>query len=474
MASLFRFCQILAVVLLVLLVSSRALAAVRTTTPAGGAAAHAAPRTRAAAITAGDPRLIASRSHIETWAYADGCRGGRGASAGLVRRWVTFAESNCGSGARRVLIDCHHRGLTFCIAVQYLDASWIYAQGSVPVARSARENWWLHQPGYSNAAHRLTIPAYGGGHVLNQADPAVDSWFRRYTQRNFNGYDALMMDDSSGSLSDELWGTGFATSEEITTSRALQASHERLAAALTHTNGAPFLQIDNALSPNDNLATPFGMLNGSPGVRGLIAEGAPESDGVLTGYYSTLLDEMAYVDHTADDFVVLLSSDPSGAQQSRFVQAATVLLGYSAGHTVSWSDLESDSGDLAVWPEEGIVPDEPVQTMGVPGGGGCLAGVGVVCSSGGHNSLQVAPGVYRREFRECYERGSAFGECAAIVNTTGAAVTVRRGWLTQSYRHQITLAGGDVQSGGTVNLTGARFTPGASTVASDSAALLAR
>ena len=206
----------------------------------------------------------------------------------------------------------------------------------------------------------------------------------------------------------------------------------------------------------------------------MIAEGAPESDGTLTGYYSTLLDEMAYVDHTANDFVVLLSYDQSGAPQSRFVQAATILLGYSSGHTVSWSDLETDSRDLAVWPEEGIVPADPVQTMSAPGGADCLAGQGIVCSSGGHNSLQVAPGVYRREFGECYDQGAAFGDCASIVNTTGTPVTVKGSWLTQSYGHQVTLNGGDVQSGGRVNLTGARFTPGATTVPAYGALLLAR
>ena len=407
MASPFKFCQLLTVVAFVLLVSSGALAAVRTTTPAGGAVAHAARWDRAAATAARDDRPSASRSHIATWAYDDGCTGGQGASAALVRRWVTFAESNCGSAARKAVADCHHRGVTYCTAVQYLDANWIYAQGSVPVARSARENWWLHQPGYTDAAHRLTSPAYGGGHLLNESDPAVDAWFRRYVRRRFNRYDALMMDDASGSLSDELWGTGFETSQEIRNSRALQVSHDRLAAAISHRNGTAFLQIDNALSSNDNLATPFPMLNSSPGVRGLIAEGAPESDGTLTGYYSTLLDEMAYVDHTANDFVVLLSYDQSGAPQSRFVQAATILLGYSSGHTVSWSDLETDSRDLAVWPEEGIVPADPVQTMSAPGGADCLAGQGIVCSSGGHNSLQVAPGVYRREFGECYDQGAA-------------------------------------------------------------------
>ena len=128
--------------------------------------------------------------------------------------------------------------------------------------------------------------------------------------------------------------------------------------------------------------------------------------------------------------------------------------------------------DLAVWPEEGIVPTEPIQSMGTPSGAGCFAAEGVMCSSGGHNDLQVAPGVYRREFGDCYDQGSSIGPCAAIVNTTGATVTVQGGWLSQAYGHQLTLSGGDVQSGGTVKPSGAGFTPNVTQIAADSASVL--
>src|SRR4249919_136594 len=42
-------------------------------------------------------------THVATWAYDDGCVGGKGASAGLVRAWVTYAESNCGAENPKVL-----------------------------------------------------------------------------------------------------------------------------------------------------------------------------------------------------------------------------------------------------------------------------------------------------------------------------------------------------------------------------------
>jgi hypothetical protein len=411
--------------------------------------------------------------HIETWAYDDGCNGGTGASASLVRQWLTYAESNCGPQATKALSDCHANGVKYCTAVEYLDTNKIYSQGSVPIAQDAQENWYLHAPGYTDAAHRLSLPGSNAGKLLNPANPAVQSWFRNYVQSNYNDYDALMMDDTSPSLSAELYGTGYSSSQEITSDSQLQQAHDQLAAALRHADGTPFAQINNGISDNPYLATPWSMLNSAVG--GLVSEGAPESDGTMPASsweYTTMLDEMAYVDHTANDYMVLLSYDQNGSDSSRRVQAASVLLGYSPGHIVSWSDLEQNSNNLAVWPEEGLYPTNPVQTMSEPSGAGCLQGTGDQCTSGGHNDLEVAPGVYRREFNDCYNQGTAIGPCAAIVNTTSSPVTIQSSWLTLPLHHEITLNGGDVQSGGTINLTGATLTPGTTTVGGQDAALL--
>jgi hypothetical protein len=217
------------------------------------------------------------------------------------------------------------------------------------------------------------------------------------------------------------------------------------------------------------------MLNRPAGVHGLIAEGVPWSDGSMppsSWQFTTLLDEMAYVNHTARGFVALLSYDQSGSPTARRVQEGTVLLGYSPGHTVSWSDLEQSSSDLAVWPEEGLYPTRAVQTMAAPGGSGCLEGNGALCTIGGHNDLQVASGVYRREFKACFDRGAPIGSCAVVVNTTGSPVTVRGAWLTLAYHHRITMSGGDVQSGGAIDLAGAPFTADSTSVPGNDALLL--
>ena len=119
------------------------------------------------------------------------------------------------------------------------------------------------------------------------------------------------------------------------------------------------------------------------------------------------------------------------------------------------------------------MPTDPVQSMAAPSGAHCLDGTGIVCPSGGHNDLEVAPGVYRREFGACYNQGVTFGQCAVIMNTTGSPVTVQPSWLTQPYQHQVTMDGGDVQSGGTVNVEGAGFTAGSTAVVRRDAILIA-
>jgi hypothetical protein len=420
---------------------------------------------------------VTAKAHIETWAFDDGCNGGAGASAALVRRWLTFAETNCGPGASKARANCHAGKRVYCHVMQYLDTDWDFTQDRV-VASAASDNWWLHEPS-PNQGLNVFSDTLGGGYLINQSNPAVRSFFRSYVRRHYNSDDGLLMDWQSPSLPQELYYStcGCTWTSEIRSNAALRRAHDKMSAALTHRNGSRFIQADNSLPPNPYLPQGLDMLNHATGVDGWVAEGEPESGGTLDPYYSTLLDQIADVSASTRGFVALLAMGSAGAayqQQSRRVQEATMLLGYRPGHLVDWPDLEQGSADLEVWPEEGIYPTRPIETMRAPRGPGCLAGTGHVCARGGHNSVLAAPGVYRREFGECHRGGVSFGPCAAIVNTTGGPVVVRASWLKRSYHHEITFRGGDVQSGGKLDLTGAPFKAGSTTVAPQDALLLAR
>lgn len=415
-------------------------------------------------------------AHIPTWAFDDGCSGGAGVGASLVRHWVSYAENNCGVQAHKAHADCHSQGRTYCRVMQYLDTEWIYPADSVNVASAASSNWWLTEP---NSSSRIFTSSEGGGYLTNQGIPSVQSFFRNFVRQHYNSDDGLLMDWQSPSLSQELYYStcGCKSTSQIHSDAALRAAHAQMSAALTHRNGSLFIQADNTLPGNPFLPQGLNMLNRATGVDAWTVEGEPMSDGVLASYYSTLLDQIAYIATRTHGFVVPMSRAPQNApylDQTRRVQEATILLGFRPGHIVDWADLEQGSNRLSVWPEEGIYPRSPVQSMGAPGGHGCLAGTGIVCSRGGHRSLQVAPGVYRREFRSCYRNRVRIGGCAALMNTTTNYITVRPRWLRRHYGHQITFVGGDVQSRGSVDVTGAPFIPGKSFIAPHDAILLAR
>jgi hypothetical protein len=426
----------------------------------------------------GAPRGVAS--HIATWAFDDGCNGGAGSSSSLVRRWLTDAESNCGPAAHKAQADCRSGRRSYCNVVQYLDTDWDFPEQPPLIASAAAETWWLHEPSRDGGTRIFSNDTSGSGYLDNQSIPAVRAYFQSYVRRYFNSDHDLLMDWQSPSLSQELYySTCHCTrTSEIRSNAALQAAHDAMAAAMTHRNGRPFVQADNTLPSNPYLPQGMNMLNHRTGVDGWTVEGEPVDNDVLDPYYSTLLDQIAYISTRTRGFIVPMSRAPEGAPyqaQSRQIQEGTMLLGFSAGHLVDWAALEQGSSNLAVWPEEGIYPTRPVESMGRPGGRGCLAGTGVVCSRGGHNGVQVAPGVYRRAFRSCYLNRVRFGACATVVNTTGAPVVVRRSWLRgASLHHQIAFNGGDVQSGGSLRLDGAPFAAGTTVVPAQDALLLSQ
>jgi hypothetical protein len=417
-------------------------------------------------------------AHIPTWAFDDGCSGGGGMGASLVRHWVSYAESNCGPAAGKARSDCHRGTRVYCRVMQYLDTNWIYGGDRVVPATAAASNWWLTEPAPRQSAQIFT-DWLGTGHLINQAVPAVRAFFRDYVRRNYNRDDGLLLDWQSPGLAQELY---YSTchcrrTAQIGSDRALRAAHTRMSAALTHRNGSRFIEADNSLPGNPFLPQGVRMLNRRIGVDAWTVEGEPMSDGKLVAFYSTLLDQIAYIETRTRGFVVPMSRAPANApylDQTRRVQEATMLLGFRPGRLVDWANLEDGSSRLSVWPEEGIYPTSPLESMAAPRGRGCLAGTGRVCSRGGHRSVQVAGGIYRREFRSCYRRRIRFGGCAAIMNTTGAPVTVRAAWLRRHYRHQITFTGGDVQSRGSVDLTGAPFSAGSTVIPPYDAVLLVR
>ena len=255
--------------------------------------------------------------HIETWAYDDGWPEGGGASSALVAQWVNYAE---GTGGSKPVTDCHSTGAT-CTSLAYFNPHRIYdcAGCSVPLSLTTTpEDWWLHIPGFSDSAHRIRTSFNGTttANLPNLTLSAVRDWFANYARANDNAYDGFMVDDTPATLHDERYPSGYETSNELTTDAQVVSGESLLAAALTHSDGTPFVQFDNGISVNHYLPPGFNRLNNA-GVAGLVTEGVPVASGTFTGYYDSLLDEMAYINTQASKFMVILGYDASGSLQAR-------------------------------------------------------------------------------------------------------------------------------------------------------------
>ncbi len=365
--------------------------------------------------------------HIETWAYDTAGGEGSTAPASLVARYVTYAQSTSNN---KVLTDCHTVA-PYCKALHSINASRIYWYWDPSnTIGSSKENWWLHKPGYTDYAHRL-VAVLGDNHsayLLNQSVLAVQTYWQSYVRGQFSAYDGLMMDDMSPSIKEAVYKTGSTGIQEITTDAQLVAMREAFCAKMTKATGTPFYIVQNGVNANPYVPHGLSRIGNPTNVHGLISEGVPLNGGVITPWYPNLLDLMSQVNATPG-FIVLLSYGPSSVARAsdRYIHTATVWLGYSPGHEVSWEDLEAGTR-LNVFPEATIYPTQPVQSM-----------------STGNRNLLVQTNVWRREFRACYLRGALWGHCAALVNINGVSVSLQPSWLTQTYSNSIQVVGGDVQ-----------------------------
>ena len=414
--------------------------------------------------------LAAVAAHIPTWAFDEFNGEGAHTAPAVVQRYVSFAES--GLNNTKAVEDC--RGSGACSSVYYFDPSLIYDSPLCPYASyreflaQASEDWFVHLPGRHDPAGRVqgtyTQSCKGARipiHVYeaNQTNPAVRQFFANYLRQNGDDFDFYEMDDTSDTLVTQFYGPGggFCKGEsgngyctrtaELASDADVVSAHIAFANALNHRNGSPMYFYYNGLSftPRSPLIPPL-LGNGSR-YRGVICENCTVNDGTLRpAMYAKVLGAMARIDAIPGAAFVELSTGkaPDGSAEQiaqRLVTTAVAWLGYADGHTIVWPNLEFTTQNLAVWPEDEIVPTQPLETM-----------------SRSAADIAVAPNVWRRDFASCYREGVPIGPCAAVLNGTPGAIHLWAQWFRQPYGHVITLEGGDAPSGGTISLDGAALT----------------
>lgn len=439
------------------------------------------------AVTAVVTASAVAANHVPTWDRF----GSSTATQAQVRAWVTFEESD--ANPPTAANDCSSG--TFCQRIEYNDPNYIYTgcppldNSGVSIVTSSSENWWLHIPGSTTT--RIAGPGGCSASIQeNQNTVGLQSWWnnRNQTNTNVSGFQWIFEDDQS---LDQF----SATNEIANTGAAWAAEHTAFSNSQSFAGGAGVPQVDNTIpdcgNPNEAQGQGIGTVNLLTGnVKGLLAEGCPYASGQFAGnnvggFFPGLLDDIAWVDNNTTGFTGILSyGNASGNAAARRAQQATEMLGWDSTNLydgmMSWEDLEQDTSNLSAFPEQGIVPTGPLQSMAAPSGTcSFTSGAGTYCSTGGHNSLQpgAAPtGVFVREFHDCYNQGTEFGACAAIVNASGSTQTIQSSWLAQTYGHSVTLSSGanagSIVDGGTININGATFTAGTTTVPTADAIIL--
>lgn len=407
-------------------------------------------------------------SHIPVWAFDEYHHEGADASPAEVRQYLSFAEG--GIGNEKAVRDCNGSGA--CVSVMYFDPNFIYDSTVCPYSMytgflsQAQENWFVHLPGYSDAAHRLSgsyvqhckgsaidVPVY----AANFANPDVRRYWVRYLQDYGDDWGAYQMDDTSdsmltqfygpgGGMCKALGGNGYCThTQEIASDADVVRLRRRFAAEFKHVNGAPMTFYYNGISFTKNSPLVPPLLGNGSRFAGAICEGCVVSaNRFRPNLYDKVLTAMAQIDRIPGASFVELNTGnaPAGSDAQiaqRLVTTAIAWLGFADGHTIVWPNLEDATNNLASWPEDGIYPTAPLETM-----------------SNGANDLAVAPRVYRREFRACYVAGSPAGPCAAVVNASAAPVTLSANWFKAVYSRAIVPAGGDVLDGGSLGSRPAR------------------
>jgi hypothetical protein len=364
--------------------------------------------------------------------------------------------------------------------VFYLNPNHEYDYGSpscvthpdADVLAAASESWFVHNTGYADSAHRVYGKSRFGCYVweLNPNSSGVQTWWSNYLRSSADTYDLYLLDNDPMDVVEENyftfsgggcnpWPSYCYSTQEISNNAAQVLAHAHFVNAMSHSNGTPMVFFYQQAS--FNIPLDLSAFTTSNRLIGVSCEGciATTAIPVRPTLYRSVLNEMAAVNASSGSYLLIShGNSPAGSATQvlqRLVTTGIVWLAYSQGHTIVQPDLEANTNNLAIWPEDLIYPSGPVQSM--------------VLSA---NDLQVTPGVWRREFTTCYQAGNFFGRCAVIVNSTASAITVRSSWLSQSYRHVITLSGGDELSGGVANLAGASFIPNSTVVQAGGVLLL--
>jgi hypothetical protein len=433
--------------------------------------------------------------HIETWVgYHYGNNEGNSSPISTLRKWATYVDGASPFSYRVCNVVGHP-----CKSVVYVNMNNVYfgtcgysegaVYGGLTQQNTLAETAWVHK----SSSLTYSTRAFGHYHVVCANETANTqlwlnkksikgpgnalAWFNSFYQRLFGSDvpDYYMNDDTNVI---NYYEDGQPVYEYKSWSD-LQNAQATWMAGETNTHGVAQNTFFNGCNSNPYIEPAVTLVKARPNIVGCITEGNVSLDNVRNGRDVYSLDNCARVTLNSNGGIFVNGPDSESGVTARQQATAFNMLCYVPGRVVEWEEAEWGGRYANVFPEEGIYPTEPIQSMRMPSGcpdadipadgPGNNGTNGSPCANHGHNDLLVphTTNIYRREFARCYKQGVPVGRCAVVWNISDSSVTVGADWLSQRYTHKMTLNGGTIDEGGTATITTPYATAGTSIAAYD-------
>lgn len=420
--------------------------------------------------------------HVETWAgyHYGGVNEGIASPPATMRKWVTYLDG--GWPYNRDVCDISGHP---CKTVDYLNASneyfgtcgWSAAvvEGGLTQQNMLAESAWLHaRPPltyanrvFNNLYSKCTAGSPNTGLFVNKKSRSgagnALAFFNAFMLKKYGQRwpDYLMNDDIT--VFNNLWPTGLSAYEYASWVDVLNAQAAFLG-GLVRKTGTPEPLFFNGCANNPAAVTGVSLIKMRPNIVGCITENNTGKSALRNGRVLYSLDNCARVTLSAHGGIFVNGPDGDPGMMARRQATAFNMLCYVPSREVFWEEPQFGSKYVNVFPEQGIYPTQPLQSMSIPAqcpeadialdGPGNTGSASTPCALHGHNDLLVAglQNVERREFARCYNQAVPIGRCAVIWNLSDRSVTLPGGSLKQRYSRTMTMRGGTIDEGGTVAL----------------------
>jgi hypothetical protein len=378
-------------------------------------------------------------TRVHTWYYY-GLNGiNESVPAPLMARYADYAEDD-GYTAAHVKAFKAAGGR---YAVAYSDPSYVpycYPPFAPPAGRcdgpigsfARDESAWFHGRD-GTRVRRYMDPHFQYQEALNPLAPAARRAWHDWTEalvQKAPWVDIFFADDSGGPLhrgdmsprSSQFYDFNDAGVEITNDAVFRDAWPEYLVSAVR-----PL--VINGTDPDTGLPSYGGAFLRPPRILGTVFEGCLRGGGhVKTDRHDDWRHELdGLLAHTALHKLAICFMMGTPTLENRLYTLASWWTTYDPQWSVA-APIDPVPGESALLPEFDIVPAYPIRTA---------AHV---------RDLRAESGAYVREFGGCYQNGRPIGACAAIVNPSGAAVSLPR--LAQRYARTLALSGGDILHGG--------------------------